>query len=73
MPRRTRSQPQKLEDKCCPITILLDQQMATFLEVEAKRLSEKEGRKIYPVSIVRALISSYYEKRIIGLVSCPDD
>ena len=73
MARRTRTQPQKLEEKICTISIQLDQQMATFLEVEAKRLSEKQGRKIHPVAIVRALISSYYEKRITGLVSCPDD
>jgi hypothetical protein len=44
-----------------------------FLEVEAKRLSDAEGRKIKPQDVVRALIVAYYEKRMLNLVTTPDD
>lgn len=47
--------------------------MISFLDVEAKKFSEQQSCKITTTDIVRALIASYYEKRIAGLVSCPDD
>lgn len=47
--------------------------MLTFLETEAKRLAERTGRYITPSSIVRALITAYYEKRSMGLLIDPDD
>lgn len=47
--------------------------MRRFLELEAKRLSAKVGRRLEPPDIVRALITSYYEKRMAGLLVNPDD
>lgn len=47
--------------------------MHAFLELEAKRLTEERGRKIKLQDVVRALITSYYEKRVAGLVTNPDD
>lgn len=75
MPRRTRgASPEELqEDISYHMRLKLDREMIAFLEVESKRLSEQQGRRIRPTDIARALITSYYEKRIAGLVSCPDD
>lgn len=75
MPRRTRgAAPEELqEDISYDMRLKLDRGLVAFLEVESKRLTEQRGRRIHPTDIVRALITSYYEKRIAGLVSCPDD
>jgi len=51
------------------ITVELNQ----FLIQEARRMSEKLGRTIRRGEIVRALITAYYEKRVIGLLVDPDD
>jgi hypothetical protein len=47
--------------------------MLAFLEVEAKRMEEATGKKCHPADVVRALITSYYEKRVAGLLVSPDD
>jgi len=76
MPRRThRSKPEEAqEDIRRRVTILLNQPMMTFLEVEAKRYSEgKRDVNFTPADVVRALITAYYEKRMIGLMVSPDD
>lgn len=74
MPRKTRGSPEELqEDISYSMRLRLDREMVAFLEVESKRLSEQQGRRIRPTDIARALITSYYEKRIAGLVTCPDD
>jgi hypothetical protein len=74
VPRKTRGSPEELqEDISYSMRLRLDREMVAFLEVESKRLSEQQGRRIRPTDIARALITSYYEKRIAGLVTCPDD
>ncbi len=56
------------------MAIYLPPDMKAFLDLEAKRLKSKGIKgKITASSIVRALITSYYEKRVAGLVTCPDD
>jgi hypothetical protein len=47
--------------------------VAAFLEVEAKKASEKKGKLVKPTDIVKALIAAYYEKRVAGLLVSPDD
>jgi hypothetical protein len=47
--------------------------MSAFLEVEARRISETTGRSVSVSEVVRALVTSYYEKRMAGLVVHPDD
>jgi hypothetical protein len=44
-----------------------------FFELEAKRLTEKRGRKVFITDIARALMAAYYEKRMAGLLVDPDD
>lgn len=76
MPRRThRSKPEEAqEDIRRRINLQLSQPMMRFLEVEAKRYSEgKRDVNYTPADVVRALITSYYEKRMIGLMVSPDD
>jgi len=74
VPRKSRGVPEELrEDIEYSMRLKLDRDMVAFLEVEAKRLTEQGKKRVRPTEIVRALITSYYEKRIAGLVSCPDD
>jgi hypothetical protein len=47
--------------------------MMRFLELEAKRIGEKQGKNYLPSDVVRALIASYYEKRVAGLLVDPND
>ena len=47
--------------------------IAKFLNLECKRLTEKLGKRVQPTNIVRALAASYYEKRLAGLLVNPDD
>lgn len=54
-------------------TFRLTPDMHGFLVVEAKRLSQKTGKKTTPQDVVRALIAAYYEKRMTGLLVSPDD
>lgn len=55
------------------LNIFVPPSMLAFLEIEAKRLSEDRGKLIRHSDIVRALITSYYEKRMAGLLISPDD
>ena len=74
MPRKTRKAPEELQEQIYySMRLKLDRALVAFLEVEAKRLTEQRGRMVKPTDIARALITSYYEKRIAGLVICPDD
>jgi len=76
MARRTHKIYREEEAKECiqrKLTILLSPGMSEFLELEAKRLSEREGKRIRPGTIVRALLTTYYEKRVAGLLVDPDD
>ena len=75
MPRKTRQKrPEELqEDIRRRLNIFLPPPMMRFLELEAKRYGEKNGKIYQPADIVRALITSYYEKRIADLLVTPDD
>lgn len=56
------------------MVIILPPPMMRFLEIEAKRYSEgKRDVNYRPVDVVRALITAYYEKRMVGLMVSPDD
>jgi hypothetical protein len=55
------------------LNIFVPNRMLAFLEVEAKRMEEATGKKCHPADVVRALITSYYEKRVAGLLVSPDD
>jgi hypothetical protein len=44
-----------------------------FLLQEARRMTKKLGRSVTKGHIVKALITAYYEKRVIGLLVEPDD
>lgn len=61
-------------------------EMRQFLEIEAKRITEsrskeerarKKGNKlrsVTPADIIRALVTAYYEKRVLcDLLVSPDD
>jgi len=61
------------EDPRPRLTLFLDLEMRRFLDVEAKRLSVKYDRRIRPADVAKALITSYYEKRLAGLLVDPDD
>lgn len=74
MPRRTHSKPEEAqEDIRRRLNIFVPPAMLAFLELEAKRLSEKRRKVIRHSDIIRALITSYYEKRMAGLLVNPDD
>ena len=75
MPRRThKPAPEDAqEDIRRRFNLYLPPSMHAFLEAEAKRLSEKNGRTISGPDVVRALVTSYYEKRGLGLLIDPDD
>lgn len=74
MPRRSHKPPEEyVDDIRYSMRLTLNKEMKTFVEVEAKRIGEIKGKKVYPTQVVRALIASYYEKRMAGLVVSPDD
>lgn len=72
MARRTHSE-YSSEDIRRRINIFLPASMLAFLEVEAKRLSEERGKNITEGSIIRALVTAYYEKRMAGMFIGPND
>jgi hypothetical protein len=58
--------------------IMLSDEMRSFLESEVIRLNiklEREGSKdkMTVQRLIRALITAYYEKRVVGLLVNPDD
>jgi hypothetical protein len=58
--------------------ILLTNEMLSFLESEVVRLNiklKREGKKdkMTVQRLIRALITAYYEKRVVGLLVNPDD
>ena len=73
MPRRTRRPEEALEDIRRRINIFFPPTMVRFLELEAKRYGEKARKNYTPADIVRALVTSYYEKRMAGLMIDPND
>lgn len=75
MSRRHKHQPppQPPENLCKKLNVWLTPIMQNFLEVEAKRLTERTGKKTSAQEVVRALITAYYEKRMAGLLVNPDD
>jgi len=74
MPRRSHKQAvEAVEDIRYRSTLQLPPHMSRFLDVEAKRLSKQTNKNVSPQDIVRALIAAYYEKRMLKLVTCPDD
>ena len=74
MPRKTHKDEGEIQE-CIHYQLILSlsRPMVEFLEVEAKRLTEKRKKRIAPTTIVRALLTSYYEKRVAGLLVSPDD
>lgn len=74
MPRRSHTPEEDAQENIIfRLACTLPTKILEFLEVEAKRLSEAEGRNIKSQDIVRALIVSYYEKRMLNMVTTPDD
>lgn len=55
------------------ITLVLPLKMRDYLEREAKRLSEESGRTTTIQQLIRALVTSYKERRDVGLITHPDD
>lgn len=54
------------------MNLYMPPRMKTFLEREALELREN-GMEVSPCDVVRALINSYYEKKVLGLVNNPND
>ena len=80
MPRRThRSEEERIESIQRIINLSISPQMRHFLDLEARRLTDKKrqikigAKRVSVQGIIRALITSYYEKRTIGLLVNPDD
>ena len=74
MGRKTHaSEPEAIEDIRHRTATLFTPEMHRFLELEAKRLSDKHGKTYTIQDVIRALVASYYEKRMIGLLIEPDD
>lgn len=80
MPRRThRSEEEQIDNIERSIRIFLSPQMRNFLDMEARRLTDKKrqikigAKRVKVQDIIRALVTSYYEKRTIGLLVNPDD
>lgn len=75
MPRQSHKRPEEeaQENIAFCLNCALPRKILQFLEIEAKRLGEAEGRKIKPQDIVRALIVAYYEKRMLNMATTPDD
>lgn len=80
MPRRThRSEEEQVEGITKETGVYLSPQMRHFLDMEARRLTDKKrqikagAKRVKVQDIIRALVTSYYEKRTIGLLVNPDD
>ena len=80
MPRKThRSEEERIERINRAFATFLSPQMRHFLDMEARRLTDKKrqikagARRVNVQDIIRALVTSYYEKRTIGLLVNPDD
>ena len=53
--------------------VYIKPEMRRFLELEAKRINGKKNSKFRAQDIVKALVTAYYEKRMMGLVINPND
>ena len=74
MPRRTHRPEEEIKETVDGrIDVHLPPKLICFLDVDAKKRSEKTGRRITKVDIVRALIVAYYEKVVAGMLVDPDD
>lgn len=76
MPRKTHRvyAEDATEDIRFRMSIYVPKEMRDFLELEAKRLAEEKGKKVLAADVVRALITAYYEKRVLlDLLVSPDD
>ena len=80
MPRRThRAEEERIESIERACRVFLSPQMRNFLDMEARRLTDKKrqikagAKRVRVQDIIRALVTSYYEKRTIGLLVNPDD
>ena len=80
MPRRTHlAEEERKEYIDKPFRVFFSLQMRHFLDMEARRLTDKKrqikigARRVKVQDIIRALVTSYYEKRTIGLLVNPDD
>jgi len=54
------------------IQVLVPIEMLHAIEQEAERLSTRK-HKVTVTEVVRALIAAYIEKRLLGMVTHPDD
>jgi hypothetical protein len=61
------------EDTREDIRVILPPELKRFLETEAKRIRDNHFKKCTPQILLRALLTAYYEKRMIGLLVDPDD
>lgn len=73
MARKSHPPPPGFEDLGGNLNVRVTMKMHAFLELEAKRITEDRGKKFSKGDVVRALITSYYEKRVANLVTNPDD
>lgn len=75
MPRKShKASPEAArEDIRRRLNIFVPPRMLAFLELEAKRMTEERGKYCHASDVVRALITSYYEKRMANLLITPDD
>lgn len=74
MPRKTHRPEEVQEDIRYRVNLQLPPALMHFLELEAKIYSEGQRDVNYTVAdIVRALITAYYEKRMVNLMVNPDD
>lgn len=86
MARRSHQKPEEDTVECISYRMRLDMplKMRRFLQLEGKRLTSLKIRRgvkglgyrkieVTPQDIVRALVTAYYEKRLIGLLVDPDD
>jgi hypothetical protein len=80
MPRQTHSsEAERKESIDKKVIVSISPQMRHFLDLEARRLTDKKrqikigARRVNAQDIIRALVTSYYEKRTIGLLVNPDD
>lgn len=73
MPRKSHVSEVAIENTRYKLSITLPTCMLHFLRVEAKRIKDKTGKSCRAPDVVRALITAYYEKRMVGLLVDPDD
>jgi len=76
MPRRShtiKSEEEAQEDMRRIHQLRLPPELSDFLDVEAKRETDRKKKRVRPADIIRALIVAYYEKRLAGLLVSPDD